>query len=963
MTFPNQLLNKIKNNNIVVFVGAGLSIKSGYPSWNKLIITLLDGIKSKEPKSEKFKSALEDEILNPIEVLEKISQYKKEIIEVFYSEMSNFSNISSTTIHKKIGSISNKIITTNYDSLLEESLPDYQKIIYTNDFKVAKLSEIEKYIFKIHGDIQEPDKCILFPDEYEGLYSEKENSSVFELKKIISDKSILFIGFSLADPYINYVFDYINNLYSGFSPEHFIITTDNSKNWPNKITPVIIKNHDDLENTLDSLIKSKNEFTQQSEKIIKELHIEATDTIVEVTENIEFDSPPTNKFWVGRHKEILNIGNEAFRSIFITGIGGQGKSALASQYLNNFFDSNIYEFADWRDFKEESNRFQTKILSIIKRLSPIFNSNNLDNINNRDLVDLFFQHLGKRRIVFVFDNIDSYIDLVDFKPTGNFEYFFEQTLNREHFSKFIFTCRPFIREASVNFYQISLSGLSLNEAEELFEKYKISISNAQLKRICERAHRLTKGHPLWLNLIAGQAVRGIDVVNKFIDSIENKSTFDEDDFSAILSEKILNEVWISLNDKQKNLLRGVAETVKPENEENLRSILSSELNTNQFNRSLRILKNLNLIETLSDKEIELHPLVKEFILTKYPNTERSKFITLLVQYYDKFIYVLKPRLDSHLSLKELQNWTLKIELQINNNDFKSALISLEEVSDAILTAGFSEEYLRVSELLFNKIDWEKAISNEFAYFDSQFIVLTSTQTQMGKYEFSYKNLQKFKLIITGKSQKYLLYCSQMSYLLWYQELFDEAITVGEEGVYLLTESNLTDNYSLKHNYSLALRDSKKEKNIRKALDYFLRNEKLENVLNIKNINFDLSGNFYGNVGRCLELLERFDDSFFCYCVSTKILFKENNSKLNIGYACSWISNLLMSERKYKESLFFLKHAKNCWEKTSIVKAKQLKLHWNSYPFNKATKDTINKFPAWKIESYCKEYINEYFEKL
>jgi len=53
---------------------------------------------------------------------------------------------------------------------------------------------------------------------------------------------------------------------------------------------------------------------------------------------------------------------------------------------------------------------------------------------------------------------------------------------------------------------------------------------------------LTKGHPLWLNLIAAQAVRGIKTVNDFIQSIEDKTDFKEEGFSSILSEKILNEV-------------------------------------------------------------------------------------------------------------------------------------------------------------------------------------------------------------------------------------------------------------------------------------------------------------------------------------------------------------------------------------------------------------------------------------
>ncbi|MEA5427557.1 SIR2 family protein [Arcicella lustrica] len=895
--------------------------------------------------------------------MNKINHLKTESIEVFYQELIKYANCKPTIIHKKIGELSNRIITTNYDELLEKALPDFEKIVYTNTFKVAKLSDYDKYIYKIHGDINEPDKCILFPSEYENLYSTVEKSSIFEFKKIVSDKSILFLGFSLNDPYINYVLDYISNIYSGFNPEHFIITTQKNKSWPNKITPIIIEDYNKLDELLDKLIKIKVDQTTYFEEIESELKGNSSNSpnqIIKLSKTTDFDSPPSNKYWVGRSKELRNIGNDNFKVIFITGIGGQGKSALAAHYLRNHFDSSKFEFADWRDFKEETNRFQTKLLSIIQRLTDKFDIATFETISNHDLVDVFFEYLGDRKIIFVFDNVDSYIDLVTFKPTGSLSYFFEQILNKNHNSKFIFTCRPFIREAGINFYQISLSGILETECEKLFEFYKIPISKSEMVTLSSRAHKLTKGHPLWLNLIAGQAIRGIQTVNNFINSIENKSNFNEDNFSAILSEKILNEVWNSLNDKQKLLIRGLSETVKPENEENLRNILDSELNGNQFIKSLRVLKNLNLIETLSDGEIELHPLVKEFVLTKYHRNERAKFITLFVKFYDKFIYILKPKLNSNLTISEFQNWTLKIELQINKNDFKSALISLEEVRHAIITAGFLEEYLRVAELLYNKLNWNDAISQEYPYFHSQFITLTTIQTQIGKFDLCSTNLNKYSKIIAGKSIHYLAFCSQKCYFFWYQGLFNEAIAIAEEGVFLLEESSLTDNFSLRHNLALSLRDSKNENDIKKALDYFLQNESLDKVINRDQINFEFSSQLYGNVGKCLELIGRYDDALYCYCISFKKLLNENydDSTLNNGYASFWIAEILFRYKKFKDGFYFLKYAEICWEKTSPPRLKLLKKTWSDCVFDKVTKDTIQNMTTWQVESYCKSFINQ-----
>jgi NAD-dependent SIR2 family protein deacetylase len=52
---PQQLIKKIQQNNLVIFTGAGISINSGLPNWNHLIEKMLDGLGSKEEKSEKFK--------------------------------------------------------------------------------------------------------------------------------------------------------------------------------------------------------------------------------------------------------------------------------------------------------------------------------------------------------------------------------------------------------------------------------------------------------------------------------------------------------------------------------------------------------------------------------------------------------------------------------------------------------------------------------------------------------------------------------------------------------------------------------------------------------------------------------------------------------------------------------------------------------------------------------------------
>jgi len=205
MNIPDSLIKRIQQKKIVVFVGAGLSISAGFPNWSELVITILDGIGDRDSKIPKYIKAIQEDILTPLEVLSKIEEYHEFAIEYLEKAIKKPKIGIKSTIHEKISELSSMIITTNYDSLLENTLSDYEKISYTNSYKIAKISEYDKYIFKIHGDIDEPDKCILFPQQYKKLYEDETASSIFELKKIISDKSLLFLGFSLNDPYINYI--------------------------------------------------------------------------------------------------------------------------------------------------------------------------------------------------------------------------------------------------------------------------------------------------------------------------------------------------------------------------------------------------------------------------------------------------------------------------------------------------------------------------------------------------------------------------------------------------------------------------------------------------------------------------------------------------------------------------------------------------------------------------------------
>ncbi len=635
----------------------------------------------------------------------------------------------------------------------------------------------------------------------------------------------------------------------------------------------------------------------------------------------ECDTPPNILHWVGRHEEISQIAADLNKVVFISGIGGQGKSGLASHYVKEIaLKSNKWEFWDWRDCQEKENRIHTKVISIISRLTNRrIEANQIAEERIDDLIELFFQELGSRRIIFVFDNIDAYIEFENFQLIGAVQKLYKAALSKDHNSKFIFTCRSAINDVDPELLQIKLKGLTLEQTQKLFSDYNLSLKPDDTNTLSFKSYNLTKGHPLWLNLIAAQARRGLQIAEDFISGISTSSTFQEESLSSILSNKILSAIWNSLNEKQKTLLMAFAEIVRAETHENLSNILSSELNFNQFNKSFKALQQLNLIVSKSIVDepdtYELHPLVKEYVIQNFGRVERSKFISLFVNFYDGVILILKPKLNSQQPLSFFENWTVKIELAVNKDDYKSALLALEEVSEPICDAGYVEEYIRVANLVFINIDWKVAIAEEISYFNSQFTKFVDTLTEFGKYDEATAFLTKYEKNIISKGTNYIRLCKSKSHYLWFQSKFEEAIKVAEEGISLEEQSTTKSGIDLKHSLALALRDTKIKENINKALEIFLNGKDIKNVIDETEETY-IAGEIYGNVGRCLQFLGNTEDAINCY---KKSLYKLSDT-MNKGYGNLWVAECMITLNRIDHAFWFYMNCFKIWKKVSPVKA-------------------------------------------
>ncbi len=272
---PMNLIDSIKKGKCGLFIGAGLSINAGFPTWKELILELIDKVK-KETRTPVSKT---DELTSLVNNPTKYLLVAEEIRDLLHTGLTKYikvrfddNKIEPTSLHKKLFSIyHNYMITTNYDLLLENA---YVKVngrmpnVYT--YKDASsinynLYEREKFILKAHGDSSRaPEEIILTEKDYRRIiYNERGYQSI--LQAMFSTSNILFLGVSLNDPEINLLLGFIHHIFHGGAPDHYAlmqrdqVTETEIDRWRkdfkiNIITYDPADNHKQVEEFVDGII-------------------------------------------------------------------------------------------------------------------------------------------------------------------------------------------------------------------------------------------------------------------------------------------------------------------------------------------------------------------------------------------------------------------------------------------------------------------------------------------------------------------------------------------------------------------------------------------------------------------------------------------------------------------------------------------------------------------------------------
>ncbi|MGN0277937.1 MAG: SIR2 family protein [Lachnospiraceae bacterium] len=232
-----------ENNQLIVFVGAGVSHNSGIPTWWELIKKIAEKIgydkcnscsKRKrtcpKEKCEERYEFTQDEFLRIPEYYYQTDASDKhtEYYELIRNTLS--CNMESNPIDDEIFNLlPHHIITTNYDPLLEKST-NLNAQLYTVVFRDSDLlsKANERYIIKMHGDLTVPTSMVLKESDYLD-YEQKHTLISTFIRALLVNHTFVFLGYSLNDYNLNLIIGWINYFRKFYGiaerPSNFLVSS------------------------------------------------------------------------------------------------------------------------------------------------------------------------------------------------------------------------------------------------------------------------------------------------------------------------------------------------------------------------------------------------------------------------------------------------------------------------------------------------------------------------------------------------------------------------------------------------------------------------------------------------------------------------------------------------------------------------------------------------------------------
>lgn len=216
--YAKVLAKLVRNRELAVFAGAGLSAGVGFVDWASLLKPFatelgLDSAKERDNLVKLAQFSVNAKGGNR----HHLNQALIEAFPVLAKPGQNHEILAKMPI--------STYWTTNYDTLIETALRKERKAVdikWNDSHLPASNARRDAVVYKMHGDIGTPNEAVLTRDDYES-YAHKHPGLINALLGDLTVKTFLFVGFSFTDPNLDHVLSEVRQRYQKSTREHYCI--------------------------------------------------------------------------------------------------------------------------------------------------------------------------------------------------------------------------------------------------------------------------------------------------------------------------------------------------------------------------------------------------------------------------------------------------------------------------------------------------------------------------------------------------------------------------------------------------------------------------------------------------------------------------------------------------------------------------------------------------------------------
>ena len=194
-----RLAGYARGGKLVPFMGAGVSMSAGAPSWKALLAALAMAAKLSDSEMQSLEKR---GYLDQASILRSIYEERAERgASTFNQTIAGLVELRryglTPALLASLGS--REAITLNYDELFESA---------SNDAGVPRsvipdgAGEHDEWLLKLHGSVTNPDSIVLTRDDYLGFNASRNALSAL-VKATLMTHHLLFVGFGLADDHFH----------------------------------------------------------------------------------------------------------------------------------------------------------------------------------------------------------------------------------------------------------------------------------------------------------------------------------------------------------------------------------------------------------------------------------------------------------------------------------------------------------------------------------------------------------------------------------------------------------------------------------------------------------------------------------------------------------------------------------------------------------------------------------------